>query len=286
MSDGGSPATSGVAKSISDLVEDIISQWTKFFAFIGLAASVVGLILLLVWIVPKLLHLTASQLTISSKGSEIQLKSSGANQDEYYLVVNPQTSWQPTHVFLNKGAKVNIVADGRVNVDFYGLWQQITKRISKESDMEKLHPGLRENPDHTPEEYFSDKDWQELIPRHYWSGPEGDNVFAPTSFKGRQKYKIARDMSYGALIGTILKHEDVDSDGEPPRENYSIFKVGAKWPDPNKDEGAPATGWLWLAVNDVVEPESAFPNAKGVRLSDVFLLDNLGMYRVVITIPH
>lgn len=273
-------------KSIADLVELIISDWKKFASFCALVASLVGLSLLLVWLVPKLLHLSASRMTISTKGSEIELMSSNQDQDQYYLIVSPQASWQPTHIYIRKGTKITIAADGRVNVDLHGIWERVERRIRLEEAMERLHPSLRKDLNHTPEEYFSFEDWQSLAPRHYWTGPEGEPTDVPTSFAGRKKYKIAPDLAYGALLGTIMTREDVDSNGEPPTERHEVFAVGRRWPDPRTEEGVPSSGWLWLAINDVVEPESAFPKAKDIRVSDVFLLDNLGFYRAVVTVPH
>jgi hypothetical protein len=45
-------------KSIADLIELIISDWKKFTAFCALAASLFVLLLLAVWLVPKLLHVS------------------------------------------------------------------------------------------------------------------------------------------------------------------------------------------------------------------------------------
>jgi hypothetical protein len=275
-----------MADSLADFVGQVISQKSKFFGFVALLLVVLGLAILVVYLVPKILHLNATQLTISSKGSEIELKASGPEQDQYYLVVCPQTSWQSTHIYLKKGAKVNIVADGRVNVDFHGLFEQIEKRIKFETKADASHPGLKTDSNHTPEEYFSQTEWQQLKPRHYWSDPQGDFVVTPTSYLGRQKYKIAPNLSYGALIGTIMSREDVDSSGQPPSDVKDIFFVGRRWPDPGKEESIRSTGWLWLAINDVVEPQEAFPLAKNVRVPEVFVLDNLGFYRVVVSVAH
>lgn len=285
------PGTKGTAgsdsvKSVAELVEVIISQPARFLAFCGLVTLLMGLSLLIVWLVPIILHVSTSKLTISSKGSEIELKSSAADQDQYYLVVSPQASWQPTHIYVKRGSKLEIVADGRVNIDLHGLSDQIEKRIALEKNIESKHPGLRTDKTHTPEEYFSQQEWATLAPRHYWSGPDGDFVVTPTSFAGRQRYKIAPDLAYGALLGTIMTREDYDSSGQPPNEHGDVLLIGHRWPDPKKEDTVPATGWLWLAINDVVEPESAFPDAKGIRLSDLFLLDNLGSYRVVVTVLH
>jgi hypothetical protein len=273
-------------KSIADLIELIISDWKKFTAFCALAASLFVLLLLAVWLVPKLLHVSTSKVTISSKGSEIELKSSTQDEDQYYLIVSPQASWQPTHIHVKKGAKLTIVADGRVNVDFHGIYEQVENRIKLEEDKARKHPGLKSDATHTPEEYFSQEEWESLVPRHYWSGPQGDTVIAPSSFAARQKYKVAPNLSYGALLGTIMDREDLDSNGQPPNEPHTVFLVGTSWPGPAKEEGAPSTGWLWFAINDVVPPQSAYPNAKGVDVPDMFLLDNLGFYRAVVTVPH
>lgn len=274
-------------KSIADLIDGIITDRKKFAAFCFLISLLVGLGLLMVWLVPKILHLSTSKLTISAKGSEIELRSSTADQDQYYLVVSPQASWQPTHIYFKKGDKLRIVADGRVNIDSHGLNDEIEKRICLEKRVLKSHPQLRSDPNHTPEEYFSVEDWKSLVPPHYWSDPEGDKVISDSSFSGRQKYKIAPKLSFGALIGTVMMRDDVDSNGQPPPLDGEIFLVGRRWPHQSNDDSAPATGYLWLAINDVVEPEQAFPNAKGVvRLSDVFLLDNQGFYRVVVELSH
>lgn len=274
-------------KSIADLIELIISDWKKFLAFTGLISALVGLALLIVWLVPVLLHVKTSALTLSPKGSEIEFKSSTADMDQYYLVISPQTSWQPTHIYVKRGSKIGIIADGRVNIDSFGLNTVIQSRIGLEKEMQDSHKGLSQDPKHTPEEYFSEKDWQKLVPRHYWNDPEGDSVIADSSFAGRQKYKIAPGLPFGALLGTIMARDDVDSNGQPPPvEKGDIFLVGRRWPRRTKEEFAPATGFLWFAINNVVEPQEAFPNAKGLRLSDVFLLDNLGFYRAVVTVSH
>lgn len=287
MSNSGAAAESSSAKSVADLVDIIIAEPKKFISFMGLLASIVGLIILAAWAIPKLLHLRASEVTFSSKGTEIELKSSGSDRDEYYLVVSPQASWQPTPVYVTKGSKIKIAANGRVNIDLHGLWNEVEVRDGLEERMKSRHPGLMQDAQHTPEEYFSESDWQKLAPRHYWSGPDGDGVIADTSFKGRERYKIAPGMGFGTLVGTIMSRDDVDSDGYPPPvATEDVFLIGSKWPDAKNSEGAPATGWLWLAINDVVEPQSAFPNAQSIRVPDVFLLDNLGFYRVVVTIPH
>jgi hypothetical protein len=275
-----------VDKSMADLLEAIISDWKKFCAFMALISLCLSLIVTVVWLVPPLLHVTPSKITISSKGSEIELKASSQDQDQFYLIVSPQTSWQPTHIYVKKGSKLSIVADGRVNVDLYGLVDYVQKRIDLETQIKTQHSGLREDTNHVPEQYFTEKQWHDLESRHYWSGPMGDAVIAPTSYAGRQKYKIAPELSYGALIGTIMTREDLDSDGQPPNEDHDVFLVGNRWPDPNNEQGATATGWLWLAINDVVEPQLAYPNAKKIRVPELFTLDNLGFYRAVVTIPH
>ena len=273
-----------MADTVADVLKLVISDKKRFFSFIFLLLTVLGIVLLAAWLVPKILHLNATKLTLSSKGSEIELKASGSDQDQYYLVVSPQASWQPTHIYVKKGDKMTIVADGRANIDFHGIYNVIESRIVLEKKVEAAHPGLSKDVNHTPEEYFTETDWQQLAPRHYWSDPEGDFVIGPTSFVGRQRFKLAPTLSYGALLGTILTREDVDSNGEPPNEKKDVFLVGRKWP--TKDETAPVTGWLWLAINDVVEPQDAFPKAKQIRVPDLFLLDNLGFYRVVVSLPH
>jgi hypothetical protein len=275
-----------MADSLADFIGQVISQKNKFLGFVALLVVVLGLAVLVVYLVPKILHLNATQLTISSKGGEIELKASGPEQDQYYLVVCPQASWQPTHIYLKKGTKVNIVADGRVNVDFHGLFDQIENRIRFEARAEALHPGLKTDSSHTPEEYFSKTEWQQLSPRHYWSDPRGDFDITPTSYLGRQKYKIAPNLAYGALIGTIMSRADVDSSGQPPNEVKDMFFVGRRWPDSNKEEMISGTGWLWLAINDVVEPQDAFPLATKDVVPNLFLLDNLGFYRVVVSVAH
>jgi len=273
-----------MADSIADVLKLIISETKRFLAFIFLLVVILGLTLTAAWLVPRILHLRPTSLTLSSKGSEIELKSSGSDQDQYYLVVSPQASWQPTHIYVQQGSKMTIAADGRVNVDFHGIYNEVETRIVLENKVAAAHPGLRDDVNHTPEEFFTEEEWQRLAPRHYWSDPEGDFVVTPESFVGRQRFKLAPNLSYGALLGTIMTREEVDSNGEPPSGQKDVFLVGRRWP--RKDETVPATGWLWLAINDVVEPQDAFPKAKGVRVPDLFLLDNLGFYRVVVTLPH
>ena len=273
-----------MADSIADVLKLVISDGKRFFSFVLLLVTILGLALLAAWLVPKILHLSTTSLTLSSKGRSIELKSSGLDKDHYYLVVSPQTTWQPTHIYIKKGDKMTIAADGRVNVDLHGLYNVVETRIGLENKVARTHPGLSKDLNHTPEEFFTEEDWQQLAPRHYWSDPEGDFVVGPTSFVGRQRFKLGPNLSYGALLGTILTREDVDSNGEPPNEQKSVFLVGRKWP--RNDETVPATGWLWLAINDVVEPQDAFPNAKGVHVPDLFLLDNFGFYRVVVTLPR
>jgi len=273
-----------MADTIGDVLKLVLSDRKTFFSFVFLLVTLLGLVLLAAWLVPGILHLSATSMTLSSKGSSVELKSSASDQDNYYFVVNPQSSWQPTHIYIKKGAKMTIAADGRVNVDFRSISDLVQARYDLENKIAETHPGLSKDMNHTPEEFFSEEDWQRLAPRHYWCDPEGDFVVGPTSFVGRKRFKLAPDLSYGALLGTILSREDVDSNGEPPREKKDVFLVGRRWP--KNDETAPATGYLWLAINDVVEPQDEFPKAKGVRVSDLFLLDNLGFYRVVVNLPH
>lgn len=285
-------------KSIADLIELIISDWKRFASFCLLVGVLAGLSLTMIWLVPQILHLTASKLIYSRKegarieftslkNNRIELKSSTKDSDQYYLVVSPQTTWQPTHVHVKKGDKLTILADGRVNIDFHGLFDQTDKRNKLEKEQVRRHPNLRKDPNHTPEQYYSPKEWKTLVLSHYWTGPDGQGP-SDTAFVGRMKYKIAPDLGFGTLIGAIVSC-DVGKNGQPPIEQHDVFRVGSQWPDPNTDDLAPAAGCLWLTINDVVLPESAVPNARGVdglSIPDLFFLDNLGFYRVVVTVPH
>jgi hypothetical protein len=284
MSEGAGDGST--SKTVADLLDLILTDPKKFVAFVGLVGMLLGVGLVIVWLVPKLLKVKASEMTIAGKGSQIVFKATTATQDQYYLVVSPQASWQPTHIYVKQGAAMTILADGRVNVDSNGLSDEVKRRINLEGEAINAHPGLRQDTNHTPEEYYSEQDWQSLVPPHYWSDPEGDNSIADNSFAGRKKYKIAPDLPFGALIGTIMARDDVDSTGQAPPVEGSIFLIGRRWPRGTKEDTAPASGYLWLAINDVVEPTSLFPKAKGIRLHDVFLLDNLGFYRAVVALSH
>ena len=264
------------------MIGEIIGSWPNFGRFVLLCLLLAAIGLGTLWGVRYFLHLNTSKVTISTKESGIELMSSGSDKDEYYLVINPQAGWQPTGVCVEEKSKLSAIAQGRVNIDFYGVGDQIQQRIKLEKKMQASHPRLDNDAGHTPEEYFSEKDWDRLKPRHYWSDPGGDEVVTPTSFLGRQKYKLKPTLNYGALIGTFQRQGSNDAEYQPQIKPDDIFLVGREW----HEESAPITGCLWLAVNDVVEPQDAFPKAKGVRVHDLFLQDNLGFYRVVITVPH
>ena len=270
-----------MAESIAGLMSEIVGNWVSLLRTLLLLVAIPVIAIVTFLAVRHYLHLDASKLTISTKESGIELMSSVPDKDVYYLVISPQTGWQPTGVCVEEKSKLSVVAQGRVNIDFYGVGDQIQQRIKLEQKMIKSHRNLANDAGHTPEEYFSEKDWQTLKPRHYWSDPGGDAVVTPTSFLGRQKYKLQPKLNYGALIGTYLRQGSNDPDFEPQVKPEDVFLVGRGW----QEENAPK-GCLWLAVNDVVEPQDAFPNAKGVRVHDLFLQDNLGFYRVVITVPH
>src|ERR1700733_13013149 len=121
-----------MADSIGDVLKRVISDGKRFFSFVFLLVTVLGLALLAAWLVPKILHLNTTSLTLSSQGSSIELKSSGSDQDHYYLVVSPQTSWQPTHIYVKKGNRMTIAADGRVNIDFHGIYNVVKPAIGLE----------------------------------------------------------------------------------------------------------------------------------------------------------
>lgn len=262
-------------KSFADVLHTLLHSPQKlvlFLLFVGACAVIIGAGLIAVaYVMPKVLGLHPVAMKLESQEGGILLQSSVGNKDVYHVVVNPQEGWQPTHISVKKGQVVEFVAQGRINIDLSGVMNAAALRQS----FEGAHPELKsKDAATTPEQGYTPEQWNRLRLLHPWVGPNGDKV-PDTAFPARTEYKVMPKENFGALVGTLLDRETADrirvpSCGPAPApRSQCAFLIGDKH-RMDIDE----TGYLWLNINDVVDPHDP----------DLFYEDNLGFFQVLVTV--
>src|SRR5579864_656759 len=264
-------------KSFADVLHILLHSPQKlllFLLFAGACGVIIGAgLVALAYAMPKVLGLRPVAMKLESQEGGILLESTVGNKDVYHIVVNPQEGWQPTHISVKKGQIVDFVAQGRINIDLRGVVDATALR----QKFEDAHPELKnKDATTTPEQAYTPEQWSQLHLLHPWVGPNGGNV-QDSAFPSRTQYKIMPKENFGALVGALLDRETaerirVQSCGPPPAPQFQCaFLVGDK-----HRMDVDGTGYLWLNINDVVDPHDP----------DLFYEDNLGFFQVLVTVER
>ena len=271
-----SPNTAPHNKSFPDILHILLDSPRRlvfFFMFLSACAAIIGgALVALVFVMPKVLGIHPVAMRLGSEGGGILLQSSVGNKDVYQVVVNPQEGWQSTHIPVKKGQVVEFVAQGRINIDFAGVMNAIGLR----QRFELMHPQLKnKGATTTPEQVYTSEERNQLRLPNPWVGPNGSNDIEDTDFPGRTQFKVMPKENFGALVGAVSERETAERltvpscDPRPAPQLQCAFLVGNK-----HRMDIDGTGYLWLNINDVVDP----------RDPDLFYQDNLGFFQVLITI--
>lgn len=264
-------------KSFPDILHILLESPRRllfFLVFVCACAGILGGALVsLLYIMPKVLGVRPVAMKLSSEGGGILLESEVGNKNVYHVVVNPQEGWQPTHIAVKKGQVVEFVAQGRINIDLGGVMNSVELR----QQLETTHPELRnKGATTTPEQAYTPEQRNKLVQlRNPWVGPNGSNNVEDANFPGRTQYKVMPKENFGALVGTVFERETVERLKVPscePRPSLQFecaFLIGDK-----HRMDIDGTGYLWLNVNDVVDPHDP----------DLFYQDNTGFFQVLITV--
>ena len=267
-------------RSTGDAFGAILTDWRSFAHFVGklvvlivvLAALARGLLLL-----GDLSGLQAGEVELSGS-PRVVLQHVTDEGREYRILVSPAANpspWQDTEIEIEPGDSVEIEAEGRVNINLYGLVQHVERRHAIEAriDSALLRGTLRPGADSSrlPERYYTERDWQVLEIKRGWITPEGEpgpEGIIDQAYRARTANKLDPNAPFGLLLGAV--HE---GSGDPPQR--VIFAVGARW----RREWSNAGGTLRFAVNDVWDRADA-------RFPDKFYVDNLGFFLVRVRVAR
>lgn len=129
------------------------------------------------------------------------------------FLLSASAPWASTKFFVRRGDHLHITASGKVSLAIHHL-------------VESAHSDTR--------------------PLHGWVGPDGllegrkIRLFESQD-SWREQYLLVPEKPYGALVAAITQSD------HPPGSEDTVFLVRREW----KGE-APASGFLWFAVNDVI----------------------------------
>ena len=266
-------------RSAGDALGAILTDWRSFAHFLG---KLVVLILVLALLARALLFLgdrtglQAGEVELSGS-PRVVLHQETERGHEYRILVSPAahpTPWQDTEIPVKPGDSVEIEAEGRVNINLYGLVQHVERRHAIEARIDSaLRSGtLRPGPDSSrlPERFYDERDREALEIKRGWIGPEGEpgaGGITDNAYLARTAHKLDPGAPFGLLLGAVHQGH-----GEPPQR--AMFAVGARW----HREWSSAPGTLRFAVNDVWDSADD-------RFPDKFYVDNLGFFlvRVLVT---
>jgi hypothetical protein len=266
-------------RTAGDAVGAILTDWRSFAHFLG---KIVVLILVLALLARALLFLgdktglQAGEVELSGS-PRVVLHQVTERGHEYRILVSPAahpTPWQDTEIQIKPGDSIEIEAEGRVNINIFGLVQHVQRRHAIEARIDSaLRRGaLPPRPDSSrlPERYYTERDRESLEIKRGWIGPEGEpgpEGITDNAYAARTAHKLDPDAPFGLLLGAV--HE---GHGDPPQR--AIFGVGARW----RKEWSSSAGTLRFAINDVWDgADDRFP--------DKFYVDNVGFFlvRVLVT---
>lgn len=201
--------------------------------------------------------------SIQLKVGNVEFTSNMLGSRSTSLTVVHPNGWNDTKIAVLKGQRISIVTGGSVNVDVVGtvrageLRRAIEARFSDpRSTVSAVMSGL-------PEDALSAADLALLTDAtefRPWNGPNGQQPQTSLS-RARASRRALPNAALGALIGQVRFGGSQDQSTPP-------FMVGEHL----ADFEVPASGTLWLAVNDVVFP--AHPN--------LFWADNVGFFVAVV----
>lgn len=267
-------------RSAGDAFGSILTDWNSFAHFVG---KIVVFILVLALLARVLLFLAdksglqAGEVELSGS-PRVVLQQVTDRGREYRILVSPSahpTPWQDTEIEIKPGDNVEIEAEGRVNINLYGLIQHVERRHAIEARIDSaLRRGtIRPGPDSSrlPERFYSELDREAIEIKRGWAGPEGDPGAAgitDAAYPARTQNKLVPDAPFGLLLGAV--HHGTH---DPPRRD--AFLVGARW----RHQWSGPAGTLRFAVNDVWDGEDD-------RFPDKFYVDNVGFFLVRVVILH
>ncbi|HYJ80026.1 MAG TPA: hypothetical protein VEW03_10515 [Longimicrobiaceae bacterium] len=267
-------------RSAGDAFGSILTDWRSFAHFLG---KIVVLILVLAVLARALLFLAdksglqAGEVELSGS-PRVVLQQVTERGREYRILVSPAahpSPWQDTEIEIEPGDSFEIEAEGRVNVNLYGLFQHVERRHAIEARIDSaLQRGtLRPGPDSSrlPERFYSELDRVAIEIRRGWTGPEGEEApggITDAAYPARTENKLVPNAPFGMLIGAVHRGTH-----DPPRR--TAFLVGGRW----RDHWSGPAGTLRFAVNDVWDGEDE-------RFPDKFYVDNLGFFLVRVVVPH
>ena len=256
-------------KTFADVFDNILSDWKKFFAFLGATAGLCGLLLFLFFLITKVLGVTtAKEIKLSTSGAQILFESQTPSKSEYLILVHPQ-GWQDAGIRVRRGDSIEFKADGRITVDLNGIAERTLKRHQFEQKYVKLGVAdpTSEMPDKAPEVHFNAEEKEALRLRRGWVGPEGYTAqLTDQSYASRRARRLLPDVNLGALVAAIKG----DQNSEPGKAE--AFYVGS-----DKRLHTTNDGQLWFNVNDVT-------NEGDQTNSDLFYADNIGFFWVKVTV--
>jgi hypothetical protein len=254
-------------------------DWRVFFRSFAMTSLVVlwtvaagGLFL---WVAGRN-GLRATHLEISNS-PRVVLQQATKDGSEYRVLVSPAanpTPWQDSGIRIKPGDHVEIEAEGRVNINLYGLVQHVQKRHEIEAriglDLRQHRLALRPDTSRLPERYYTEDDRRALNVKRGWSGPdgyEGLDGITDAAYPARTANKLVPQAPFGVLLGAV--HE-----GTRDPQRQEAFLIGA-----HSSKDLAADGTLWFAVNDVWD-------AQDQRFPDKFYVDNLGFFLVRVLVSH
>jgi hypothetical protein len=255
-------------KTFADVFYSILTDWRKFFSFLGLVFSLAIFIFLASSLIIKRFKVeSVSEVDLSS--GKILFQTTFGDRKEYVTIVHPQ-GWQDTDIRVRKGDHIKIAAGGKITVDLAGITETVGKRKELEKKYEKDKHLVRdsEDPKNVPENYYSDEEKESLKFNRGWIGPNGYAArFTNQSFRARARLKILPEENLGKLLGAVHT-------GSEDPDKTQVFPIGAGL----SDLIAPADGDLWFAINDNIYDDSA--------IRDLFFGDNIGFFWVKIEKTH
>ncbi|HEX6037702.1 hypothetical protein [Longimicrobium sp.] len=242
-------------------------------------------------------QLRPTEISMSSGGMSVKLERQLPNGTEYFIAVSPQVGWQDTDIEIKADDEVEFWASGQVNLSIYRVNESVATRRQVEASVtcvpapaegrsctdpraRAYADSLRRDSLVTPEAFYTTEEYERIRPRQPWVGPDGDEITADRSVRGRTRNKLAPPLPYGQLVGIILpKAEDPDA-----RNAVQVFGIGRTLESAGGTRPTKKTGDLWLAINDVWNGRgkrtgSAYPD-------NLFLLDNAGFFWVRIRVIH
>jgi hypothetical protein len=250
--------------SFPELLKDWIDNPRKLGWVILLCFFALLSLFLFIAALKNLFSVGGAEVTVSSEGPQVFFETARGVRT-YYVMVHPQ-GWQKAMIKLHKDDQVECNAQGSVNIDLYGL---IDAEMSRHKIEQENASKFKINADSSdiPENHYTAKEWSDLRLVRPWIGPGGLADFTP-SFPGRKQMRLLPNSPMGILVAAIKTGGGTET--EPTQS--AAFPLGT-----HAEFSAQSDGELWMTVNDTV-------NDKNPQLKNLFYVDNLGFYSVVVVV--